>query len=487
MKQYIKYMLLSLLAVATVPGCVSLDEDLTGQPTSDKFFKTVDDFESFMAGAYTPLVKLYGTDVPYVAGAGAEDVNTTVARWRGIEQVSYNAIGNPDEITSDLWNAYYTSISSCNTMIQICSQSELPAEQIAPFAAEAKFLRAFNYFNLVRWFGEVPLLTEANQTNAAEEEQASVESIYNAIVTDLIAAENGLGTVHSVPSKPCRWTAKALLSKVYLAMAGFPLNKTEYYASARDKANEVIESRTYSMERNFQDLWYWSNRLTNSEFIFALYASVDNGTGSYVNRAVRPWDHGEGGWGDWHSDKRFLGDYPVGTGARYKGTFYLTMIDGTDWSETDYAQPYVAKLRDGGTNSGGYAGPPITNLADGFFCMLRYSDILLVYAEAANKAEGAPSTTAYRHLNDVRTRAGLSELSGLSTTEFDAAVLDERNWELAFECNRWFDLCRRHLLEEKMRVYYPTAQIDDHNYLLPKPTDQLAVMKGVRQNEGYTN
>ena len=65
--------------------------------------------------------------------------------------------------------------------------------------------------------------------------------------------------------------------------------------------------------------------------------------------------------------------------------------------------------------------------------------ILLIYAEAANLAEGSPSQKAYDALNEVRRRAGLPELSGLTAKQFDDAVLDERNWELAFECNRWFD------------------------------------------------
>lgn len=117
--------------------------------------------------------------------------------------------------------------------------------------------------------------------------------------------------------------------------------------------------------------------------------------------------------------------------------------------------------------------------------MLRYADVLLIYAEAANQAEGRPSKAAYDAINEVRERAGLGKLSDLTTSQFDKAVLDERNWELAFECNRWFDLCRRHILKESAQVYYPDAVIDDHNYLLPKPSDQMTIMTGIVQNPGY--
>ena len=117
--------------------------------------------------------------------------------------------------------------------------------------------------------------------------------------------------------------------------------------------------------------------------------------------------------------------------------------------------------------------------------MLRYSEVLLTYAEAANLAEGQPSKAAYTAINEVRRRAGIEDVSGLTSAQFDKAVLDERNWELAFECNRWFDLCRRHILKETMQVYYPDAQIDDHNYLLPKPYEQMSIMTGIVQNPGY--
>lgn len=470
--------------------CVSLDEDLTGQPTPDKFFGTVTDFNSFVSGAYEPLYAIYGTDAPYVATAGGEDVNvSSVVRWRGFEQAAVQEVSNPDEVTDILWNNSYASISACNTLIALVRDNKkLSAEELEPIAGEARFLRALNYFNMVRWFGQIPILTETNQTNASQEPQAAVEAIYAQIVEDLKQAETLLPPVADEAGKPTCYAAKALLAKVYLTMAGFPLNRTECYADARDKAYEVMtDGKTdcgLALERNFFDLWLFENRYTNSEFIFALYSSSDNGTGGYINRAIRP--TAEGGWADWTSDRRFLAAFPEGNGSRVRGTFYLTFNDGSSWQDADIAEPYVGKLRDGGPKAGGYAGSSVANLADGFYCLLRYADVLLIYAEAANQAEGAPSAQAYGALNEVRTRAGLDALSGLSKAQFDAAVLDERNWELAFECNRWFDLCRRHMVAEAVNAYYPDARITDNNYLLPKPNDQLAIMAGVEQNPGYT-
>lgn len=482
----IKKSFVGLLAIVFSAGCADLTENLTGQPTEDKFFQTLTDFNSYIAGAYTPLILLYGTDMPYAASAGAEDINTPVIRWKGFEQANINTVGNPEEVTDELWNSYYTSISACNTLIKIIGENtKLSADVLSAIDGEARFLRAFNYFQLVRWFGEVPLLTETNQNNAAKEPQSSVAQIYELIVSDLMSAEQTLPTTHEDASRPSCWAAKSLLAKVYLTMAGFPMNETSYYALARDKAYEVIGEDVYSLEKDFSQLWLWSNRKTNSEFIFALYASSDNATGSYVHQAVRPSDHGENGWADWSSDKRFMETFPAGDGSRLKGTFYTKMIDGVSWENTNLAQPYVGKYRDAGPKSGGYYGTATANKADGFFCMLRYADVLLIYAEAANQAEGRPSKAAYDAINEVRERAGLAKLSDLTAIQFDKAVLDERNWELAFECNRWFDLCRRHILKESVVVYYPEAKIDDHNYLLPKPSDQMTIMTGIVQNPGY--
>lgn len=481
----IKHIVIGILVVSVNYGCVDLSEDLTGQPTSDKFFKTIGDFNSYIAGAYTPFINLYGEDAPYVACSGGEDINTAVVRWKGFEQANINTVGNPEEVTDILWNNCYSSISSCNTIIDlIADNTNLPAEQLQPIEGEARFLRAFGYFQLVRWFGEIPLLTEENQKNAAVELQSAVRDVYALIVSDLQSAETTLPQKREDRSRPTCWTAKALLAKVYLAMAGYPLDDTSYYALARDKAGEVIDQGIYTLEKDFFDLWLYDNRLANPEFIFALYGNSISKTGGYQSRSTRPENNGEGGWADWTSDKRFLDMFPQGNGSRVKGTFYLTMIDGTPWDKTNLPQPYVGKLRDAGPASGGYYGAPIGS-GDGFYCMLRYADLLLIYAEAANLAEGAPSQKAYDAVNKVRERAGLEKLSGLTSKQFDDAVLDERNWELAFECNRWFDLCRRRILKEKISSWYPESKIDEHNYLLPKPSDQLMIMTGVKQNPGY--
>lgn len=125
--------------------------------------------------------------------------------------------------------------------------------------------------------------------------------------------------------------------------------------------------------------------------------------------------------------------------------------------------------------------------------MLRYADVLLIYAEAANQAEGSPSADALEAINKVRRRAngkdpntpdaGSDLAPGISKDDFDKAVLDERNWELAFENNRWFDLVRRDKVVEVMGAWYPGVTED--RMLLPKPIKEITLVKGLTQNKGY--
>lgn len=483
-----KLLALCLLFSATT-GCISLEEDIDAQPTSDKFFDELDDYYNFMLGAYQPQIQLYGGDEFYCLGAAAEDIFVPIDRWKGFEVADINSVGNPDEVTGTPWNYSYKTIGICNTILQIVRDSDLSAAELAPVVGEAKFLRALCYFNMTRWFRKVPLITEDNMAEAATYPDTPVADIYTQIVSDLTAAEGSLPDERSGESyfRPTSWAAKALLSKVYLTMAGYPLNQSSYYALARDKASEVISPRIFDLEPVYFDLWLWNNRKTNSEFIFTFFADWRRGDQTYVNCAIRPWEGGEGGWGDWSSDKRYLEEFPRGDESRVKGTFYLTLIDGTPWYETSDNQPFVGKLRDAGENSGGYAGPwnyPNGN-ADGFFSVIRFSEVLLIYAEAANMAEGNPSEEAYRAVNRVRRRAGLDDLQELRREAFDKAVLDERKWELAFENQRWFDICRRQLLPQVIRSYYPERSVDEHNYWMPKPHDQFGIMTGIEQNEGY--
>jgi len=122
--------------------------------------------------------------------------------------------------------------------------------------------------------------------------------------------------------------------------------------------------------------------------------------------------------------------------------------------------------------------------------MSRYAEVLLTYAEAANMAEGSPSPAALDAINQVRRRASGNNrvlypdlTAGTSQQAFDAAVIAERAWELAFENKRWFDLVRKEKVVEVNKALYPS--VSAKNMLLPKPQKEVNMIKGLKQNAGY--
>jgi hypothetical protein len=252
-----------------------------------------------------------------------------------------------------------------------------------------------------------------------------------------------------------------------------------------------MDMNVYQLERNFADLWLVENKLTNTEFIFAFHGISTAGweTGSHLHVSTRPTS--ENGWSDVFAEERFYNVFPEG--PRKDASFHTIFDDGSHWQDVNPKQPFIAKYRDGGPNAVGPNGELLSDDGDGFFVVSRYAEILLIYAEAANMAENGPSSQALEAINKVRRRAmgldpdtpdpGVDLPAGMSQASFDKAVLDERNWELAFENNRWFDLVRKKMVVEVNKELYP--YVDEHNQLLPKPELQVTLTEGLKQNDGY--
>lgn len=487
MTYYIKpAVVLVLLLGFLLGGCsqVELDENPPSLLNPDNFFKTQSEFEVALAGAFRPLYANWeGFDYAYplIMTSGAEDVRSDAGIFMDLNRLSAN--GNDQSIIA-VWKNFYQTISNANAIIgNLKNAEEISEEKLNEIEGQAKFIRALSYFYLVRWFGEVQITTFENQKDAENIRQSSVEEVYADIISNLKDAEEKLPVSFEEKGRPTQGAAKALLAKVYLTMAGWPLEKTENYALAKEKAGEVMGM--YNLEADFADLWKADNKLTNSEFIFAFYGSIMDGgvSASHLHTASRHWGNGEGGWGDFFSEDRFYNIFP--DGPRKEASFTAVFADGTTWEEAG-VQPHIAKYRDAGeTVAGGLAG-------EGFNVILRYADVLLMYAEAANMADGGPSAEALEAINKVRRRAmgldintpdaSVDLLSGISSLEFDKAVIEERNWELAFEMNRWFDLVRKKMVVEVNKDLHP--HVTENNRLLPKPSAQL--IPGIlEQNPGY--
>lgn len=469
--------ILVLIIMTSIPfGCakIELDENPPSLLSPDSFYTTESEFQAALAGTFRTLYTGYtGFDYgyPLILTSGAEDVRSDAGIFIDMDRLTPSS---SDQSVLNVWRQLYQSIANANAIIgNLKNAQNISEDALNEIEGQAKFIRAFSFFYLVRWFGEVQLTTFENQNDVENLKQASLSEIYESIIQNLKDAEMKLPVAFAEKGRPTKGAAKALLAKVYLTMTGWPLEDSSKYALARDKAAEVMDG-TYSLEPNFADLWKEENKLTNKEFIFAFYGSIAAGgvSGSHMHVASRFWGNGEGGWGDFYSEERFFNIFP--DGPRKEATFTTTFADGTTWEEAG-VQPYMAKYRD--------AGNTVGNNGEGFNVLLRYADVLLIYAEAANMSEGGPSQAAYDAVNAVRERAGLLDLtSGMSQSNFDSAVLAERNWELAFELNRWFDLVRKKLVVQVNKDVHPN--VTENNRLLPKPSTEL--IPGVlEQNPGY--
>jgi hypothetical protein len=484
MKRYISIFTI-LFSGIIANGCVDLKEVPEGTLAPTNFYKTKADFEAATTGMYAPLYtgyQLFDADPIMLLGGGADDAAFVL--WDP-EYAGYETLKVLPGFTTlfAVWYQFYASINNANTLIKNLPNAEgISQDKLDEFEGQARFLRAFDYFYITRFWGKVPLVTELNGLDPRNVGESPEADIYKLIVEDLKIAETKLAVQYAEKGKATKGAAKSLLAKVYLTMAGWPLKDASYYPLARDKAKEVMDMNQYQLMADFNDQWLVANKFTSKESIFSFFGSskYTSNEASHQHVGIRPAI--EGGWSSDYTELGFFNRFPEG--ARKKATFHTIFNDGSSWKDDVNKVPYFEKFRDAGTAAGQHTDV-FSFDGDGASVPIRYADILLVYAEAANMAEGGPSPLALGAINQVRVRAGLAPLAaGLTKEAFDKAVFDERGWELTFEFgSRWFDLVRKEKLVEVKKTEYP--YVNEHNMLLPKPSKELDLIKGLNQNPGY--
>lgn len=484
---------LPILVIMLTMGCSkTLEEHPVSTIAPENFYKSDADYHAAVNGVFNTLYGSYSNFAmigPLIISAGAEDVTSRPVAPELTQYDTFNATTTGTYLLQ-MWQNLYKSINAANAIVSnINGTNTVTPANRKLYEGEARYLRAFCYFHLVRWFGEVPIITTENTLNASNVGQSKVADIYALILQDLQFAETNLTVAPLLGEKgaPTQPAAKALLADVYLTMAGWPLKDVSKYALARDKAKEIIDMNKYGLEPVIQNLWRTANKLTNKEFIFTFYGLVPNNP-SHLHQSGRPGE--EGGWSDYMTEVRFINEFPEG--PRKDASFWTVFADAkhTTWQNSTFGLPYIKKWRDGGSGATIEQAAVNSNDGDGFWPVSRYAEILLIYAEAANMAEGSPSAAALSAVNQVRERASgynpaiYPDLpSGMSQADFDAAVLKEREWELAFENKRWFDLVRKEQVVSANKALYP--KVDAHNQLLPKPATEIGLIKGLTQNTGY--
>lgn len=492
--RFFRYSWLGALLGLTACSEDFLDLQPNTQVSTSSFYASTSDFRTAVNAAYAALQPdaLYGSTYSHFTEVPAD--NVTVQNPNGAGGIAQNEFDlfvvtptNPSLLT--FYSGSYTAIQRCNIVLSRIDASEVPAALKDQFIGETKFIRALMFFNLVRFFGDVPLVL--TEINAAEEgyafERAPAAKVYEQILADLTDAEAKLPVSYTGTDvgRATRGAAKTLLGKVYLTQQNFPLAVT--------KLKEVIDltgpgGRVYDLAPAYRDNFdpAKSNNAGHRESIFEIqYKTGGIGEGSPFTSATAPPNgplsltgigNGNGVF-MWPTVQAF--NAMPRTDPRRAATVDSLIINGQmQRFVRKYLQPQYGSIPFNAFDS------------DMNFPLLRFADVLLMYAEALNEVNNGPNAAAYEAINRVRRRghgvttAAFDVPPGLSKTAFALAVEAERRIELAFEGHRWPDLVRTGRAIPVMTAL--GFNVKPHHLLFPIPQAEIDINPTkMTQNPGY--
>lgn len=437
-----------LILLVTQWSCSKLEEVPQSFLVTDQFYRNEAEATAAVTAVYRKLYEsgqsLYnslfqiGVEMAtddYEAGPRARN-----AHVRAISGLTHDA---SNDRMQELWRQSYSAISAANVAIDkiaVIDAANINETVRQRLINESKFVRALNYFNLVRWFGGVPIVlheTSSLSTDALYVEKATEEDVYKQIIEDLTSAEklpNWKSYSATDVGRATSGAAKSLLAKVYLTKKD--------WANAVVKSKEVIDSEGYDLFSEFADVFAVAKK-NGIEHIFSAQFQGNSGyQGNSLASRSAPTDI-PGINGDYadalHSEGKLYESFSS-TDARRDVTFVTQMVSPTDGKLYILSKPQFHKYYD--ESVVGSQGQSSKNLP-----IIRYAEVLLIYAEALNEQNGSPNSEAYWAIDKVRTRAKVATLQStapaLNQSQFRDSVFQERRKELVFEYQRWFDLVRR--------------------------------------------
>jgi hypothetical protein len=505
-----KKIIYTLIGVVALLSCNELDLKPTGSITKQQFFKTDNDALSIVTSAYQALTNpggeqaLYGRNLYFLTDMGSDyaAAGASASNYH-VQSISRLAVEAGNDRVALAWKQIYLGINRTNIAIDNIPNigGGDPALR-ARLVNEAKFLRALLYFNAVRLWGDVPLVlheAEELKNEVLKVGRTDKETVYAQIISDLTDAL-ALPAVYTDADKgrATSGAAKALLADVYLTR--------KEWKKARETAEDIITNANtygYKLVDNFGDLFTKPDKKNGPEHVFSVqFENGQSGTvGSTGNTLTSvsyfgpvPIEPADIPASDAIGYDRFVVNEQLVDSRRnvsyIKQTFKIDPATGQPVLHTfpralfikyvsDITKPYTARGAD-----------PVN------FPLIRYAEVLLIYAEALNEEKNGPTTEAYEAINQVRRRAFGKlpvtnpapevDLSSLDKAGFQKAIQDERLFEFVQEGKRWFDLVRWDILvQEVSKVPFKSA-VSARNNLYPIPQDQRNLNPdGLWQNPGY--
>lgn len=487
MKTSNKLMIICTAAMIAGSSCKKEFLDLApiSQQNGNNFYRTAEDMKNALSAVYASLqyTGLYYSSMHIIGDLRSDNTEITNpaagADMQAVDQFTNNAVNS---ISNTTWNGHYQGIQAANIVIHKIDAVNMVAGLKAQYKAEAQFLRALMYFNLVRIFGDVPLVKDIinNPQDGYKYGRETTAKVYEQIIEDLKAAEQSLPYEYATADigRATKGAAMSLLGKVYLTQKNWAL--------AAQKLKEVIDAAAqtkYQLIASYANIYGVANE-NNRESIFEVqFRKGASGEGSpYTNQFA-----------------------PIGSGTAVVsignplGQNIPTANMNSAYEAGDLRK--AASMRNSYVLSGAtvnhnyiikYAGVPAANLdSDNNWIVLRYADVLLMYAEALNEQGYVANGPAFTYLNQVRTRAGLAAKTSTNANTalqvadqaaFRLAVEQERRVELAFEGHRWFDLVRT----GRAVTVLGGLGMQPHHVLFPIPQTQIDINPSlISQNQGY--
>ena len=507
-----------LLASLLFTGCADLDQTSISSIDKDNFYQSKEDIETAINGIYQAFTidgfyGMYNNQSIYFNDLQSDYVKAGAqTNSAHIRELSNFAIQPTNLFVGYAWKEHYMAINRANVVIEkVASASFLDDQRRQNYTNEARFLRGLVYFNLVRYFGGVPIILHDGEGEGAA--RNSVDEVYHQIVEDLTAAEGLPSDYTTLDGKASSLAASALLSKVYLvwAQTSSPEGQSsqrDFYQKSINYADKVINSGKYKLLDKFIDNWSVDKK-NGEEHIFSIEhdRTINANVTGHCTFATN--------WSDSEpvllatSDKYYEQTDPKD--QRRDGSWAKRIYNPNTGTDFEFTIPrfrkYIDSLNFANPASSGNAAGQSTNTV-----IIRYAEILLIKAEAENELNG-PTDAAYDAINQVRRRAYWSpylniqntpsdgsdlELSGLTQEQFRERLREERRLEFVLEGQRWFDLIRWHILVKYVKSNTPTdaetlgtkttkiQNVSKKNYLLPLPQEQIILNPNLEQNWGYS-
>ena len=479
MEKHLKKISVGVVICLLLPGCSKfLDKQPMGVESSATFFKTEDHAVKAVTAVYDATGWRYSQEISEwflgdICSDDAEKGGENAADWAELQQLKEFRANASNSIGFYRWSELYQGIYRANLVIENVPDIDMDKELRVRLVAEAKFLRGYFYFQLIKTFGAVPLITRPLDPDEYCQPRATLDACWEQVEKDLSDAADDLPekSAYSVSDlgRATNGAANALLAKAYIFQSK--------WSDAESRASMVINSEEYDLEPNYLDNFKLSHEngiesvyeIQHIEVPTSDYGDENEGQETSIYQGSRKATYFEG-WGfdcpteDFveefeANDPRLKATVVFDNDIIYEGTPVQQKADNSMSPTNMAARKYMLEYQGAQT--------PEKSNAPANWRVIRFADVLLFHAEAAN--ELGNTDAALKSLNRVRARASMPQVVTTDKSELREAIYHERRVELGLEGHRFFDLVRQGRAAEVLgkngfvegkHEYFPIPQLE---------------------------